>query len=316
MTTSIEDAWSRLAAGQVFPVHTRISADHPLDLFAQIDDRQRVGLLTLSDFAPDRVPTYAAVEVKFGKRDDGRWAMSLALTQPTLLSMFATMCNQIVEQGRALAPITDAARFVLSQVARWHRLLALGRDGLLAAEEQQGLFGELVILRQAVVKYGPDEATSGWIGPEDAPQDFELPDGPVEVKAIRAGQPFVWISSLEQLDVDADRLLLAIVDLVHVANSTGGLSLAGAVAAVREELTSAPLALQRLEEQLQRAGYVDREEYGLIEYQVPRIRWYSVHAAFPRLTRTKLPAAIASARYQLMLSELSAYETDPFDHHG
>lgn len=316
MTTSIEDAWGRLATGSVFPVHTRVSADHPLDLFAQVDVRQRVGLLTLSDVAPDRVPTYAAVEVKCGRRDDGRWAMSLALAQPTLLAMFATMCDQIVDQGRALAPGADAARFVLSQVARWHRLLALGRDGLLPAEEQQGLFGELAVLRQAVAKYGPDEATSGWVGPEDAPQDFQLPAGPVEVKAIRAGQPSVWISSLEQLDVDADRLCLAVVDLVQVANSTGGLSLAGAVAAAREELTSAPLALQRLDDQLQRTGYVDREEYGLVEYQVPRIRWYSVHAGFPRLTRTRLPAAIASARYQLMLSELSAFETDPFDNHG
>lgn len=316
MTTSIEQLWRTLADGPVAPAQMRVAADHPLDLFAQLDSRRRVGLLAISDMMPERPPPYAAVDIVVGKRADGRWATSLSLIQPGLLPMFATMCSQMVEQGRDLPPGACAGSFMLVQVARWHRLLALGSDGLLSAEEQRGLFGELEILRMAADRHGPMVASAGWTGPEDAPQDFDLPDGAVEVKTIQSGAPVILISSLNQLDVEQGRLAVAVVDLVHCAAGTGGTSLAGAVNAVRDRFATSPLALQQFEARLQKAGYVEREEYAVIEYRVARIRWFMVSGAFPRLVRSHVPPAIASARYQLLLSELDPFETNPFADHG
>lgn len=316
MTTTpqlkIEEAWERLEQGDRLPAQIRVAPDHPMNLFAHLDEQRRHGLLALAERQPDRIPAYAAVDINAGHRADGRWAISLVLTQQTLMPMFAAMCNQIVSLGRNAGSGTDAATFMLAQVARWHRLLALGPDGLLSAEERQGLFGELVVLSEAVTRIGPT-AVQGWIGPDDAPQDFNLPDGPVEVKTVKAGQASVRISSAEQLDVDGGHLRLAVIEIVEAAPGTGGTSLAGHVADLREQLTADPTSLQYFEDQLQKAGYVDREEYGQPELRVTRVRWFAVREGFPRLARSRLPAAILEARYQLQLASLSAFEINPFD---
>ncbi len=312
MTTPVEELWRNLSAAISLPAQTRVAADHPLDLFAQVDGQHRFGLLGISDHRPDSVPRYTAVEISLGQRADGRWATSISLAQSSLQPMFATMCEQIVDQGRSVPPETNAADFMLTQVARWHRLLALGPDGLLSAEEQQGLLGELEILRLAVDRFGHEAATQGWNGPDDAPQDFELPCGLIEVKTVQAGVPIIKISSLEQLDVDDGRLCIAVVDIARCAGGTGGASLGAAVDLLRDALTSTPAALQRFEDQLQKAGYVDREEYRTTEYRVTRVRWFAVGNGFPRLARSRLPASISGGRYELQIAGLTGFETNPF----
>lgn len=311
----IEEAWNRLEQGDRLPAQIRVAPDHPMDLFAHLDEHRRPGLVALSGEEPDTIPAYSAVEVHAGHRADGQWAVSLALTQQALRPMFAAMCNQIVSLGRNAGPGSDPATFMLGQVARWHRLLALGPNGLLSAEEQQGLFGELVVLSAAVERLGPI-AAQGWIGPDDAPQDFDFPDGPVEVKTVKAGQAAIRISSAEQLDVDGGHLRLVVVDVVEAAPGTGGTSLARQVAELREQLTPDPASLQCFEDQLQKAGYVDREEYGRPELRVTRARWFAVREDFPRLVRSRLPVAIGETRYQLQLASLSPFEINPLDAHA
>lgn len=308
----IEEAWERIEQGDRLPAQIRVTSDHPMDLFAHVDGQRRPGLLALSGRQPDSLPAYSAVEINVGQRADGQWAVSLALAQLALRPMFAAMCNQIVTLGANTPPGTDAATFILGQVARWHRLLALGPSGLLSIEEQQGLFGELSVLSEAVTRLGT-AAVKGWIGPDEAPQDFDLPAGPVEVKTIKAGQAAVWISSAEQLDVDGGRLRLAVLDVVEAAPGTGGASLTGQVAAIREQLTPDPEALQLFEDQLQKAGYVDRDEYGRPEFRVTRVRWFAVRDDFPRLARSRMPTAVGDTRYQLKLAGISTFEINPFE---
>ena len=309
---TLEQMWASLVAGDVLPAHTRVSSDHPLDLFAQIDASRRPGLLALSDSMFDKPPTYSAVETFVGHRDDGRWALSMSLAQPALAAHFTVMCEQIIEQGRALPAGSCAAAFLLSQVARWHRLLALGPDGLLTAEDQQGLFGELVVLAQACSTFGPDIAMAAWVGPDEAPQDFALPTMSVEVKTMQAGSATISISSLDQLDCSQQPLMLAVVEIVRCTPGTGGQSLLDAVACTRALVASAPHATVRMEEQLGKAGYVDRDEYKLPEYRVARTSWYGVTPAFPRLARSTLSGAIRDARYQLLVSALRPFETNAF----
>lgn len=313
---TLEGLWTVLAAGSVFPAHTRVSADHPLELFAQIDAQRRPGLLALSSTPFDRPPAYSAVDLVVGHRDDGRWALSMSLAQEMLAPHFSVMCDQIILQGLTQPPGVCPATFLLRQVARWHRLLALGPDGLLRQEDQQGLLGEVLVLTQASSRFGPEAAATSWVGPDDAPQDFTFPSLYVEVKAIQSGSACVTVSSLDQLETGAEPLVLAVVELVRCAPGTGGQSLFDAVARAREAVGSSPQALDRLEEQLGKAGYIDRDEYKLNEYRVSRTRWFSVGPTFPRLARTSVPDAIRDARYQLLVSALASFETNAFAEDG
>lgn len=309
---TLDDLWAILRAGSVLPAHTRVSADHPLELFAQIDGQRRPGLLALSDSPFDRPPGYSAVDLVVGQRDDGRWALSMSLAQEVLAPHFAMMCEQIIRQGRTQPPGACPATFLLRQVARWHRLLALGPDGLLRQEDQQGLLGELLVLTQASERFGPEAAAASWVGPDEAPQDFALPSVNVEVKAMQSGSACVTVSSLDQLETGDQPLLLVVVELARCALGTGGLSLFDAVAQAREALASAPQAVDRFEEQLGKAGYIDRDEYKLNEYRVARTRWFSVGPTFPRLARSSVPEAIRDARYELRVGALTSFEANAF----
>ena len=304
----IEDTWNALTSASVFPVHRRVSLDHPLDLFGQLDDSGRVGLLAIADVEPDPVPVYAAVDVFVGRRSDSRWATSLSLKQPLLRPMFAAMCNEIVLQGQLCSAGSDAARFVLQHLARWTRLLSLGPDGLLSSEERLGLLGELSMLSLAIDRFGPLLPVEGWVGPDDAPQDFHLPCGFVEVKAIRSGGPEIMISSLEQLDISDGALNLAVYEFAPCSPETGGSSLAGAVNDVRMKLVVSAQATQIFERALRTAGYLDRPEYDVDQFRVAKVRWYHVANEFPRLCRSNLGRAVSAAKYKLLLAELDRFE--------
>lgn len=313
---TLENQWAALRAGSILPAHTRVSAGHPLELFAQIDAQRRPGLLALTDTPFDRPPVYSAVDLVVGRRDDGRWALSMSLTQELLAPHFSVMCEQIILQGQAQPKGPCAATFLLRLVARWHRLLALGPDGLLRPEDQQGLLGEVLVLTQASSRFGPEAAAASWVGPDDAPQDFTLPLVNIEVKTVQSGNACVTVSSLDQLETGAQPLLLAVVELVRCAPGSGGLSLFDAVSLARETLAAAPQSADRFEEQLGKAGYIDRDDYKLTEYRVLRTRWFSVGPGFPRLGRSGVPTAIRDARYQLLIDALANFETNAFAHDG
>lgn len=318
MTTmpTIEVVWARLAEGTRRPVHLASAIDYPIELFGQLDSRSRPGLLALSDRPPPKPPSYSAFDIGVGQRADSRWAISLSLAQESLASQFAAMCDKVLQLGATCPPGADAGAFLLQQVARWHRMLALGPDGLMTAEAQRGLLGELVVLRASFDRFGAEVSVLGWVGPDDAPQDFLLPELPVEVKTVLAGVQTVNISSLEQLDISDGSLALAVVEVVQCANGTGGTTLSAAVRSHRGLLADNVHARERFEEQLSKAGYTDRDEYDEIEYRVVRTRWFGVSDEFPRLVRSAVPLPVTNAKYQLLLSALATHEINPFHDHG
>ena len=305
----IETHWADLAGALPLPVHRRVSPLHPLDLFAQLDAQERVGLLAISSEPPGTVPTYSAVDVNVGLRADGKWATSMSLRQPLLRPMFAAMCDEIVHQGLEAQNGTQSGGFVLQHLARWQRLLAMGPDGLLTAEARLGLLGELTVLSKAVDRFAPRIAIEGWLGPLDAPQDFLLPCGFLEVKAIRTGSPEVRISSLEQLDVSSSALALSVCEFAPCAAGTGGHSLATLVAEIRGKLIDEIQIADSFEGLLRQAGFTDRSEYAEDEFRLLRMRWFSVTDDFPRLRRSLLPQAISKTKYGLILDGLEPFET-------
>lgn len=309
MIPMIESQWAELAGALPLPVHRRVSPHHPLDLFAQLDWQERVGLLAISEESPGTVPTYAAVDVSLGLRADGKWATSISLKQPILRPMFAAMCDEIVQQGMKAKAGTQAGGFVLQLLARWQRLLALGPDGLLSAEAQLGLLGELTVLSKAIDRFGPQKAVAGWLGPLDAPQDFLLPSGFLEVKAIRNGSAEIRISSLEQLDISSDALTLAVCEFAPCSAGTGGHSLASLVSVIRKKVVDQVQTADSFEGLLRQAGFTDRSEYVQEEFRLLRTRWLSVTAEFPRLQRSKLPQAVLNGKYRLLLDSLEPFET-------
>jgi hypothetical protein len=316
MTSTIEFVWESLARDGRRPVHMGLAPEYPLDLYAQLDADDRPGLLALASVRPVPPPPYAAFDFVVGRREDGRWALSMSLKQSWLRAQFAALCDRVVQSGLRSRSGDDACAFLLNQVARWHRMLALGTTGLLSEEQQRGLIGEMSVLEAAVARYGAHDATAGWVGPDDAPQDFLLPSLRIEVKAVISGSPRIKISSLLQLDVPDGSLILALVELVHCPAGTGGVSLRACVEAMRARLQHDVVAIERFEDRLSVACYEDREEYGRVEYRIARTRWFHVTGSFPKLVRSLTPLPIADATYELLVSAIGSHEINPFNEDG
>lgn len=311
---SIESLWSSLVREGSRPVHRRVSGDHPLDLYAEVRGDDEVGLLALCTSSPPLPPDYESVSVEIARRGDGRWSLTLSLRRPDLRVLFATLCDDIIAATATAGVSTDTCgAYVLARLARWHRLLDIGRSQGLSADEQKGLLGELIVLRIAVSVYGPATAVESWNGPLDAAQDFTFPDLAVEVKAIHPGARSFRVTSIDQLDVASTHLHVVVMEIsVAGANTDGQLTLASLVSEVRTACEADPSATAVFDVRLTATGYDEAAAYAGTMWCVAPQRRFMVTEQFPRLVRSRLPHGIVEARYDVLLADCLPFETTPF----
>ena len=312
MEMSVESIWEELSCAGRYPAAKRVSADHPLDLYAEISEGGHPGLLALSTSEPPAPPVYEAVDLKVGRRMDGRWAVSVVLVRTELKVQFSKLCDDIVEAGRSFLPVSQAGEFILARLARWRRLLDAGRNSLLSEQEVRGLVGELLFLKSVIPVFGSRFSVAGWNGPFDAPQDFELQGGSYEIKTVHQGAVTVRISSIDQLDTALGGLSLIVYGLSR--SEIGGrsaLTLPLLVDELRAMLQADELALQDFEARLLAAGYLERAEYHNMSFHLESRQCFSVTPEFPKLARSHLPHAFADARYDLFLAACEPFSAPP-----
>jgi hypothetical protein len=233
------------------------------------------------------------------------------LRSDALSSIFARLCDDLVESSRGIPP-GGAAGYILSRLVRWRRLLETGDSPMLGTTELRGLMGELIVLQRCLDFWPAADVVQSWVGPLEAPQDFTLPSLRIEAKSIRPGAGTVRISSADQLDVaDAD-LLLCVITLASVTTGAEGISVADLVGGIRERLAhdDAPGLLLEFDSRLAAAGYVDLPEYEQRSFRVEAIRFFEVDGTFPRLRRADLPYGVSEASYEIVLGVCAPFETD------
>ena len=312
MLTPIEAIWAELEGVGKFPAHLRVSAEHPLDLYAEVADTGMVGLLVLCDAEPPIPPSYESVSVEIGRRGDSRWAVQLKLARAEFRSLFSHLCDDIIESGKTWQKKERAGHYVLERLARWRKLLDLGADGLLSDTALRGLIAELLFLREAIPVHGIAVSVNGWNGPFDAAQDFDLPDRQYEIKAVTQRTGAVRISSLDQLDIAVSEITLVVYVLRRVDLETPGAFTPNAlVAKIRADLDSSGITLEEFEARLLCAGYKKSDVYLRIAFKVEDVRYYAITPDFPKLVRSELSASIASATYDLILAKCEDYRVAP-----
>jgi hypothetical protein len=156
----------------------------------------------------------------------------------------------------------------------------------------------------------PITVLNGWVGPDDAPQDFLVGQGAVEVKATMSSSGFpVRIGSLEQLDDSVvSPLFLA---AVRFARSEVGLTLPDLIAQVEQRLAGEPGAADLLRERLMVAGYLSiHEGHYSRKFEPKERRMFLIKKNFPRLTPGAVPLGVTKAQYELNLDHIADYLQD------
>lgn len=312
-----EDPWSGLDGGSSTGsgvAARRVPGIERHDLFWAMDGGGHPLLLLMTPPSVAAAPAnhrMRGLEVQVLPSSDGKSQTKsiLRLSDPGLQDVFQLLCEDVV---RAVARTADSAQALstfLSRIWRWHHLLRGGGAGL-TAQEERGLFGELLVLKELIAdSVGPLAAVSAWVGPLGEPKDFELGRRLLEIKTILgADRNLVEISSEHQLDVPPDRELYLIVQRL---DRGAGVTLTELVADVTEALCAAhPEVKVLLEERLSAAGY-DSEQVYAHRWEKGITEIYAVAPEFPKITVGDLPTGVSRVRYSISTTPLARFAVQP-----
>jgi Putative PD-(D/E)XK family member, (DUF4420) len=225
------------------------------------------------------------------------------------IELFTLMVMDILGALHGLGQPGESAATstLLTRIRAWQKFMEKGKDGVLSAEAEVGLAGELSVLTDLFDAGLPvDRALEAWLGPLDGLQDFALGKGAIEVKSTVAAAGFpAWVSELSQLD---DGLVHPIfIAAVRMAISEVGLTLPEIVNAVRQRIAGSPGEAAVFEARLLHADYDDRWMDGYFRRFVPvGTRLIRVDDTFPRLTPSTVPGAVRRAMYEIELDQVTS----------
>ena len=246
-------------------------------------------------------PECRGLELLLDRGVDGQATLIVRLRDARGSDVFTALAEDLAR--RAVGGTEgEAARRVLSALARWQRFLAAkGRS--LSDEARRGLWGELKILGDVIAPLmGIESAVNAWRGPSGSPQDFQQQGTAIEVKTRAARSPtVVRISGEQQLHEAPWRDLF----LAHVAvdeQDGAGETLPQRIATVRAAVAGSA-AEELLEDALIEVGWLDSEEekHRIRGFILRELEFFRVADGFPRLTPLVLPPGIGGLAYDLSL---------------
>ena len=229
-----------------------------------------------------------------GVEHAGTKFMSAVCLSRDLDDIFSQFCRELVLDIQ----LSDSpARDTRAALARWRDLFSKdGVSGLLSANAQLGLFGELTLLKR-LLEGDLLGRTDCWKGPAMSQHDFRWAGVAIEVKATRSREGRrIPISSVEQLvsphyRFEDDPVAGSLADLVGVV----------------ENLSADRDAFR---EQLGVYGYDTRraDAYATLRLREKEFRMYDVNGVgFPRITPVsfvggRVPAGTEALSYTVDLS--------------
>ena len=297
----------------------RILPDGRRNLFLGLEtpSRNRMLILRVSVQSirrlPD-VPDSRGLIVRIEPRETGNneAEVVLALVDSEHRDIFDLLIQDLVAAAEQPEDESEGLRRFLARLSNWQHLLRrLGPRGL-TREGQQGLWGELWVLKEVVTPVtGILRALDGWRGPMGTDQDFQMGSTCIEVKtSIAAHFDRLAISSERQLEVPEEvHLLLLALSLDGRPNH--GETLPEMVGTVRAAASGAG-CLHLLEHRLDLLGYSDGDAhlYGDIGYTVRSLHPFRVELGFPRIVSGDLLEGIGEVRYSVSTAACGAYRLD------
>ncbi|WP_349569339.1 PD-(D/E)XK motif protein [Azotobacter salinestris] len=261
----------------------------------------------------ERLPEGKGFEVaRADPNGDGKTWIALSRKESGSPELFAEMVGDVA--GAMDAEVQNgeerALKTMLRRVRMWQQFMSRGTQPL-GPEAELGLAGELTFM-SFLFQAGVSRETvlEGWLGPDDAPQDFVLGDGAIEVKATLSTSGFpVKIGSLEQLDdATASPLFLA---AVRFSRGAEGSTLPEIISGIERQLVDAPAAVAFVRERLLTAGYVESHAPAYTRtFEFKEVRVYGITGGFPRLTTGAVPDGVSRAIYEIELDRAKDFLSD------
>ena len=247
------------------------------------------------------------ISVNIQKRKDGKIVLFFSLETDKLEEIFYKFCEDIIEFTRNVEG--NIFKEIYDRWNMWRNIFKRVNDGLLTEKQIKGLIGEILVLKNIILKnYNEEEACEYWQGPFEFHKDFEMPTTWHEVKAINESKLTITISSVEQLSSKI-RGELDVVLLENTnKNAYESITLNSLVNDINNTLTNEK-AKYIFNKILIMSGYSYNEKYDNYSYRVIGINRYNVEGEdFPRLNKDELKKGITKVSYDILLNEIERYK--------
>lgn len=258
----------------------------------------------------------SAFDSQISQRPDKTWLYMLRLVENKLISVFETLCIDLVNEVSITEKEEAAINLLKKRVRSWEKLFAASFDGLLNRSQVIGLIGELTLLLDLIGsrKLSQASALAAWQGPYGSDQDFIMVDSAIETKTIRDDLNEVGISNIEQLNTDRfPQLQLVVYRYRDVApEDTSAISLNVLADKVASKFSHDPILLHEFKTLMLEVGYVYQESYDQLAISIVNKDAYAITDNFPRLTPSMLIKGVTEVKYQISLLYTDPFKLTPY----
>lgn len=175
----------------------------------------------------------------------------------------------------------------------------------LSNNEEQGLCGELLYLRDLIINNG-ENCVNNWLGPNKNKRDFVFDKKAVEVKStLNQTETSITISNENQLDSKGlEQLSLAVYILEKDPN--GILNVTSCANEILKILTNVQY-IKVFKSKLLQLG-IDINQYkNRNSYTCQSIKIYNIDENFPCLRKNNIPSVVFNVSYKINLNSLDKY---------
>ena len=319
---NLAEVWSHLEADtRIADVPGRVqrrllpSGRRNMFLGLEIPSRNRMLILRVeanSATGLPEVPDSRGLTVRVLPREteDDETEVVLALTDSQHRDIFDLLVRDLVAAAERPEVEREGLSRFIARLSDWQQLLRRLAPRGLPQEAQQGLWGELWVLREVVAPaVGMTAAVNGWRGPMGSDQDFHLGATCIEVKTSTAASlDRLVISSERQLEVP-DEVALLLLGLSLDDRVGHGETLPDLVGSVRS-MASAVGCLHLLDHRLDQSGYLsdDSGMYSEIGYSLRSMLAFEVGEGFPRIVSGELQQGVSDVRYLVSTASCGAFQ--------
>lgn len=292
----------------------RILPDVNYDAYIAIEkpSNTRILMLSVSKAFLDReivYPTsnsFTVNRIVLPQDDEGHGTLQLVLINTRYKDIFTTLVQDIVDHLEAIPEEQPAISAFITRLKRWQTFLEKNNSDGLSEIAQQGLYGELWVLREAILPhFALLTGLQSWTGPKGAQQDFQFTHCAVEVKTTSTKRhQKLSIASERQLDntgIGTIILLHLSIDVRQGQRET----LPQIVTSVRAIVSDDDIARDELENLLFEAGYLDvhSQHYEHKGYIIREQNYFKVGENFPRIVESDLRNGVGDVSYTISVAE-------------
>ena len=247
----------------------------------------------------------------------GSVLVELELLESSGEQVFMALVDDVLSRVELADTGRRAAAELSLCLSRWQAFFRTHGFGGLTRQQQQGLYGELLFLREMMAPVSSlDLAIQSWTGPTGSNQDFEFAGHAFEVKTTSSNPlSAIRVSNLRQLDDQCvESLHLVVIELERHENADS--TLPQAVSEMRSLiLEQAPHLAFEFADRLTEYGYLDQHahHYSSTGYGVRALRAFEVVALFPRIVEADVNSGVGDVKYSISLPSITEFEQDTSD---